>query len=224
MPGRIVHFELVAADADRASRILERALRLERRRKRHGRVRLPDVRPRRRPGRRDLPAQEGQSAGAPIVYFDTEDIEASIAKVRELGGTADDKQPVPTHGWFAGVQGHGGQRLQPLAGRRERRLSGLAVALAVLGGLAGSVQVAVMGRFGGRVGVLEALAFSTAIQLACLARRPGRPSRGGRDRRAAARRQHARLDVDRRPDGLHGRHARSRSRSRGSARPRRSGS
>jgi bacterial/archaeal transporter family-2 protein len=45
-------------------------------------------------------------------------------------------------------------------------LSGLAVALAVLGGLCGSVQVAVMGRFGGRVGVLEALAFSTGIQLA----------------------------------------------------------
>ena len=45
-------------------------------------------------------------------------------------------------------------------------MSGLAVALAVLGGLCGSVQVAVMGRFGGRVGVLEALAFSTGVQLA----------------------------------------------------------
>jgi transporter family-2 protein len=45
-------------------------------------------------------------------------------------------------------------------------VSGLAIALAVLGGLAGSVQVAIMGRFGGRVGVFEALAFSTAIQLA----------------------------------------------------------
>jgi bacterial/archaeal transporter family-2 protein len=44
-------------------------------------------------------------------------------------------------------------------------VSGIAVLLAVLGGLCGSVQVAVMGRFGGRVGVLEALAFSTAIQL-----------------------------------------------------------
>ena len=40
-----------------------------------------------------------------------------------------------------------------------------AVALAILAGLAGSVQVAVMGRFGGRVGVIEALTFSTAIQL-----------------------------------------------------------
>jgi bacterial/archaeal transporter family-2 protein len=44
-------------------------------------------------------------------------------------------------------------------------LSALAVALAVAAGLAGSVQVAVMGRFGGRIGVFEALAFSTAVQL-----------------------------------------------------------
>jgi bacterial/archaeal transporter family-2 protein len=45
-------------------------------------------------------------------------------------------------------------------------LTPLAVALAVLAGLAGSVQVAVMGRFGGRIGVFEALTFSTAVQLA----------------------------------------------------------
>lgn len=36
-----------------------------------------------------------------IVYMDTDDIDASIARVRELGGTADEKQPVPTHGWFS---------------------------------------------------------------------------------------------------------------------------
>jgi transporter family-2 protein len=40
-----------------------------------------------------------------------------------------------------------------------------AVALTVLAGLAGSVQVAVMGRFGGRIGVVEALTFATGIQL-----------------------------------------------------------
>jgi len=40
-----------------------------------------------------------------------------------------------------------------------------AVALSVVAGLAGSVQVAVMGRFGGRIGVLEALAFASALQL-----------------------------------------------------------
>jgi bacterial/archaeal transporter family-2 protein len=45
-------------------------------------------------------------------------------------------------------------------------LTSAAVALAVVAGLAGSVQVAVMGRFGGRIGVIEALTFSTGVQLA----------------------------------------------------------
>ena len=45
-------------------------------------------------------------------------------------------------------------------------MTSVAVALAIGAGLAGSVQVAVMGRFGGRIGVLEALTFSTAVQLA----------------------------------------------------------
>jgi len=41
----------------------------------------------------------------------------------------------------------------------------VAVGLAVLAGLSGSVQVAVMGRFGDRIGVVEALAFATCVQL-----------------------------------------------------------
>jgi transporter family-2 protein len=44
-------------------------------------------------------------------------------------------------------------------------LTSLAIGLATIAGLAGSVQVAVMGRFGGRIGVFEALSFSTAVQL-----------------------------------------------------------
>jgi bacterial/archaeal transporter family-2 protein len=40
-----------------------------------------------------------------------------------------------------------------------------ALALATLAGLAGSVQVAVMGRFGGRIGTVEALTFATGVQL-----------------------------------------------------------
>lgn len=43
-------------------------------------------------------------------------------------------------------------------------MSALAALLAALAGLAGSVQAAVMGRLGSRVGVLEALAFSSALQ------------------------------------------------------------
>jgi predicted enzyme related to lactoylglutathione lyase len=42
-----------------------------------------------------------EEQGNITVYFDTDDIDASLAKVRELGGQAGDKTPVPTHGWFA---------------------------------------------------------------------------------------------------------------------------
>jgi transporter family-2 protein len=45
-------------------------------------------------------------------------------------------------------------------------LTAVAVALCVLAGLAGSVQVAVMGRFGDRIGIVEALTFATCVQLA----------------------------------------------------------
>ena len=44
-------------------------------------------------------------------------------------------------------------------------MTSAAVALTVLAGFAGSVQVAVMGRFGGRIGVVGALTFATAVQL-----------------------------------------------------------
>jgi predicted enzyme related to lactoylglutathione lyase len=39
--------------------------------------------------------------GAVRVYFDVDDVKAGAAKVNELGGKADDPQPVPGMGWFA---------------------------------------------------------------------------------------------------------------------------
>ena len=51
------------------------------------------------PGGAVYPSQAGERG--PVVYFGTDDIDATVAKVRELGGTADDKQPIPTVGWFA---------------------------------------------------------------------------------------------------------------------------
>jgi len=39
--------------------------------------------------------------GHPNYYYDVPDIDAASATVRELGGEAGDKSPVPTHGWFA---------------------------------------------------------------------------------------------------------------------------
>ena len=38
--------------------------------------------------------------GAIRVYFDVDDIKAGASRVNELGGKADDPQPVPTMGWF----------------------------------------------------------------------------------------------------------------------------
>jgi predicted enzyme related to lactoylglutathione lyase len=35
------------------------------------------------------------------VYFDVDDINAGNARVKELGGEADDAQPVPGMGWFS---------------------------------------------------------------------------------------------------------------------------
>jgi len=56
-------------------------------------------------------AQAGENVGAalfaaeetghPNYYFATDDIDAASTKVRELGGQAEDRMPVPGHGWFA---------------------------------------------------------------------------------------------------------------------------
>ena len=43
-------------------------------------------------------------------------------------------------------------------------MSAFAALLSLLAGLSGSVQAAVMGRFGQRVGIFEALAFASALQ------------------------------------------------------------
>jgi uncharacterized protein len=45
------------------------------------------------------PQQESEQG--PVVYFDSDDIEADLAKVRELGGEAEERQPIPSVGWFA---------------------------------------------------------------------------------------------------------------------------
>jgi uncharacterized protein len=39
--------------------------------------------------------------GAIRVYFDVDDINDGVSKVKENGGSADDPQPVPGMGWFS---------------------------------------------------------------------------------------------------------------------------
>ena len=44
--------------------------------------------------------QAPDQIGHPSFYFATDDIDASSATVRELGGEAEEKISVPSHGWF----------------------------------------------------------------------------------------------------------------------------
>jgi uncharacterized protein len=97
--GKIVHFELPSADADRASTFWGGLFGWD-----IGASAMQDFDYRMfqvadDQGGAVMPSD--QAGSGLIVYMDTDDIDASIAKVRELGGTAADRQPVPTHGWFA---------------------------------------------------------------------------------------------------------------------------
>ena len=96
MAGEIVHYEIAAQDSDRASAFWSGLFGWQ-----FGPA-MPEMDYRM--------AQMSDSQGAAIfhadkpqvnVYHLVDDIDASTAKVRELGGEADDKAPVPGHGWFA---------------------------------------------------------------------------------------------------------------------------
>jgi uncharacterized protein len=97
MATRVVHLEFPAQDADRAQRFYENLVGWQFSQPMEGMdYRMADL---------------GEGQGAAIwpaegetglrVYLGVDDIEASLAKVQELGGQADEKAPVPGMGWFA---------------------------------------------------------------------------------------------------------------------------
>jgi uncharacterized protein len=99
MPGKLVHFELPAQDTNRAKTFWSGVFGWE-----FGESAVPGieyymVRTGEDQGGAVM-SSDTPPSGNPIVYFDTDDIDASIAKVRELGGSADDKMPIPGVGWF----------------------------------------------------------------------------------------------------------------------------
>jgi predicted enzyme related to lactoylglutathione lyase len=98
MDGQVVHFELPAQDASRA-REFWKSLFGWKFQNWDGPVEYYML-DGNEPGGALYPDPDSAGSG-PIVYFGTSDIDASIAKARELGGSADDKQPIPTIGWFA---------------------------------------------------------------------------------------------------------------------------
>ena len=99
MAGDIVHFELSAVDPDRAQRFWGSLFGWE----------FADSG---MPGMDYRMARLGDTLGAalaktdkpqgyPNVYFGTDDIDASLATIRDLGGETEDKSPVPGMGWFS---------------------------------------------------------------------------------------------------------------------------
>jgi predicted enzyme related to lactoylglutathione lyase len=99
MAGKLVHFELPAQDAARARAFWSGLFGW-----RFQDSGMPDVdyqmvRTGKDQGGAVYPADA--SVRGPIVYFDTDDIDASVARARELGGHAENKEPIPHVGWFA---------------------------------------------------------------------------------------------------------------------------
>jgi predicted enzyme related to lactoylglutathione lyase len=98
MAGQLVHFEIEAKDTDRATAFYSSVFGWS-----FGDSGMPGIDYRMT---RTGEAQGGavyasdKSGTRPLVYFDSDDIDASIAKVREAGGEAPDKQPIPGVGWF----------------------------------------------------------------------------------------------------------------------------
>jgi predicted enzyme related to lactoylglutathione lyase len=95
MGKKVVHVEFPAKDVDRAKKFWESV----------GGWSLNDAG---MPGMQYLMFQEGdqggavfsmEGAGGTTIYLGSEDID--LAKVKELDGEAEDKQPIPSIGWFA---------------------------------------------------------------------------------------------------------------------------
>ena len=101
MAGKLVHFEIGAENADRAQGFWSGVFGWE-----VGAPMSPEM------DYRMFQTSEAQGGaifpsddvGNLRVYFDTEDIDATRAKIQELGGQAEEKMPVPGYGWFAGCR------------------------------------------------------------------------------------------------------------------------
>ncbi len=98
MAGRLVHFELPAQDTARAREfygsLFGWTFDLW-----DGPIEYHMTEAGGEPAGAVYPSQAGESG--PIVYFDTDDIDAHVARIKELGGSAQDKAAIPGVGWYA---------------------------------------------------------------------------------------------------------------------------
>jgi len=97
MGKRVVHLEFPAQDLERGKKFWEG-------------VGGWEIKDSGMPGMQYLMWQEGDQGGGvysmegqsgTTLYLGADDIDADLAKVKELGGDAEDKQPIPNVGWFS---------------------------------------------------------------------------------------------------------------------------
>ena len=96
MPGQPVHFEIPAQDTSRAQDFYKNMFGWDFQ-DMEGPTEYHMTRLSENSGGAVFPGDPG----AIRVYFDVDDIKVAASRVNELGGKADDPQPVPTMGWFA---------------------------------------------------------------------------------------------------------------------------
>ena len=98
MAGKLVHFEIGAQDVDRAEGFWSSVFGWQ-----FSRDQMPgiDYRLVRTDEDQGGGLYQSDDRGHLRIYFDTDDIDASVGKVRSSGGEAGDKQPIPSVGWWA---------------------------------------------------------------------------------------------------------------------------
>lgn len=96
MAGEIVHVEFPSANADRAQKFWSGLFGWEFRKDEGIDYRMAQIGE--TMGAAVYPSSD--DAGRPKYYFDVDDIQATIARIRELGGDAGERMPVPGMGWF----------------------------------------------------------------------------------------------------------------------------
>ena len=100
MKGKIVHVEIPADDTQRAMKFWGELAGWQFKAYGEGDENAPEYNMfEGEPGGGLYPSREGEKGIR--VYFETDDIDKELGRIRDAGGTTEDKMPVPSMGWFA---------------------------------------------------------------------------------------------------------------------------
>ena len=107
MPGKLVHFEIPAADSARAKTFWSDVFGWQYQTW-EGPLEYNMIASDDQPGGAVYPSENGGSGF--LVYFDVDDINAGAEKVRAAGGEAEAPGPIPGVGWYAQCKDTEGNR------------------------------------------------------------------------------------------------------------------